>query len=88
MKLTTILGAMLLAQITYASELSPFGTLTHPWADANPVVASADETEPSETIQLPRDGRSEPYRFDRDFRFNSRPTDFVSDHGQYRPGHW
>jgi hypothetical protein len=88
MKLTTIMGALLLAPISHAGELSPFGTLTYPRVDTNPVAAPTEETELSETIWLPSDGRPEPYRFDRDLRFNYRPTDFVSDHGQYRPGHW
>jgi hypothetical protein len=88
MKLPTILCALFMAQITHAGALSPFGTLTCPRVDAYPVAEPTEETELSETVWLPSDSRSAPYRPDRDLRFDYRPTDFVSDHGQYRPGHW
>jgi hypothetical protein len=85
MKLLTTLGGLLLMQVSYAGAPSPFAT---PWVDANSTAIEAGAYDRSGQRLLPGYRRVEPPRVDQNLHFNYRLTDYVWDHGQYRPGHW
>jgi hypothetical protein len=88
MKLATILSALLLAQVTYAGDPSTSTALKYPSANTGSTAVSARASEKPTKSRLLSHGASEPLQTDRELRFDYRPTSFVSDHGQYRPGHW
>ena len=88
MKFKAIMGAVLLAQVTYAGDPSTSKPLKYLSVDAGSTAVPARATEQSTKSRLLSHGGSEPSRADLGLRLDYGPTSFVSDHGQYRPGHW